>query len=347
LTLRPLALAAAAALPTMLLLASGPIATPAALAADEPPQCELDRPVVFSGLDYDSARFHNAVARRIVEAGYGCETDEIPGTVNVLMQGLGRGDVDVTMEVWKENAAEPWGEFVEKGLVKEAGVNFPDAVEGWWVPRYLVEGPDAKAPDLKSVSDLPKYKDLFSDPEEPGKGRFVNCIAGWVCEEVNTKKLAAYDLEDDYTNFRPGTGAAMDANIASNYQRQQPFLTYYWGPTSILGRFDLVMLEEPPYDPQVWEEMMASEDPERATAYPRSTVVIGVNSKFAEQAPKLMEFLGRYRTSNQLVSDALAYMEENDVEPDAAAEHFLRTREDVWTEWVDEATAERVRESLG
>ena len=107
------------------------------------------------------------------------------------------------------------------------------------------------------------------------------------------------------------------------------------------------MLEEPPYDPAVWEEMLASDDPERATAYPRSTVVIGVNGAFAEQAPKLMEFLGSYRTSNQLVSDALAYMEENEVEPDAAAEHFLRTREDVWTEWVDEATAERVRESLG
>ena len=112
-TLRPLA--PAAVLAPMLLLASGPIATSAALAADETPQCELDRPVVFSGLDYDSARFHNAVVRRIIEAGYGCETDEIPGTVNVLMQGLGRGDVDVTMEVWKENAAEPWGEFVEKG----------------------------------------------------------------------------------------------------------------------------------------------------------------------------------------------------------------------------------------
>ncbi|HET6520436.1 MAG TPA: hypothetical protein VFG47_11570, partial [Geminicoccaceae bacterium] len=52
------------------LLASGLTATPA-LAADEPPRCELDRPVVFSGLDYDSARFHNAVARRIIEAGYG------------------------------------------------------------------------------------------------------------------------------------------------------------------------------------------------------------------------------------------------------------------------------------
>ena len=343
-TLRPLTPAA-----LLLLLASGLMAAaPPALAQQQQqaPQCEIDRPVVFSGLNYDSARFHNAVARRIIEAGYGCATDEIPGSVNVLMQGLGRGDVDVTMEVWKENAAEPWDEFVEKGLVKEVGVNFPDAVQGWYVPRYLVEGPDAKAPDLKSVFDLPRYKDLFADPEEPGKGRFVNCIAGWVCEEVNSKKLIAYDLTDDYTNFRPGTDAALDSYIVSNYRRQEPFLAYYWGPTWILGAHDLVMLEEPPYDEATWEEMMASENPEEATAYPLGTVVIGVNSEFAEQAPTLIEFLSNYRTSNELVSVALAYMRENDATPEEAAERFLETREDVWTEWVDEATAERVRASL-
>jgi glycine betaine/proline transport system substrate-binding protein len=336
LTLRPLA-------PGALLLASGLVAAPALA---EAPACEIDRPVVFAGLDYDSARFHNAVARAIIEPGYGCATDEIPGTTTILMQGLGRGDVDVTMEVWRENAAEPWDDFVEQGLVQEAGVNFPDAVEGWWVPRYLVEGPDAPAPDLESVFDLPKYKELFRDPEEPDKGRFVNCIAGWVCEQVNSRKLEAYDLSDDFTNFRPGTDAALSSYIASNYMRQQPFLAYYWGPTWVLGAFDLVMLEEPPYDPEIWEEMMAAEQPERATAYPRSTVVIGVNAEFAGQAPTLMEFFGNYRTSNQLVSEALAYIQEHDSTPEEAADDFLRTREDVWTQWVDEETAERVRAAL-
>ncbi|MEH0888833.1 glycine betaine ABC transporter substrate-binding protein, partial [Enterobacter sp. UNJFSC 003] len=79
------------------------------------------------------------------------------------------------------------------------GTTFPDASEGWFVPRYLVSGPDAKAPELKSVQDLKRYKDLFADPDEPGKGRFYNCVAGWVCEGINTKKLAAYGLAQDFT----------------------------------------------------------------------------------------------------------------------------------------------------
>jgi hypothetical protein len=93
------------------------------------------------------------------------------------------------------------------------GPNFPAALEGWFVPRYLVEGPDAPAPDLRTPADLARYAELFADPEDPDKGRFYNCVAGWVCEEINTKKLEVYGLTDLYTNFRPGSGGAMAADM--------------------------------------------------------------------------------------------------------------------------------------
>ena len=50
---------------------------PGAARAQQSPEaaCDLDRPVVFGGLDYDSASFHTAVARFILEKGYGCRTD--------------------------------------------------------------------------------------------------------------------------------------------------------------------------------------------------------------------------------------------------------------------------------
>ncbi|MCY7264904.1 glycine betaine ABC transporter substrate-binding protein, partial [Pseudomonas protegens] len=78
------------------------------------------------------------------------------------------------------------------------------------------KGIAAKAPDLKSVDQLsdPKIVELFRDPEEPTKGRFLNCPSGWTCEGVNTAKLQAYKLDGNYVNFRPGTGTALDAAIA-------------------------------------------------------------------------------------------------------------------------------------
>ena len=308
--------------------------------------CELTRPIVFAGLDYDSARFANAVARRILQDGYGCRTDEIPGQAIPLLNGLARGDVDIIMEVWTANPAAAWVDAEAAGKVVRLGVNFPDAREAWYVPRYLVEGANAKAAGLSNVVDLPKFKSVFADPEEPGKGRFLNCPAGWQCELINSKKLVAYGLADSFTNFRPGTGEALAAAVESAMKRKRPILFYYWGPTWLIGKYDLVALGEPAFDRTVWDDMLKSANPERATAYPSSDVIIGANKAFAEKAPIVAEFLKRYRTSNALVSEALAYMREAGVEPDAAATHFLSEKPEVWHEWVPADVAVRVKAKL-
>lgn len=311
------------------------------------PACGVDRPVRFAGLDWASNRFHTALAAFILEHGYGCETETVPGTTIPLLTGLGRGDLDIMMEVWKDQLTEAWAKAEEAGTVKSLGVNFPDAVQGWYVPRYVVEGEDAPAKGLEHVDDLPRYKDLFADPEEPGKGRFYNCKLGWDCEQVNTKKLRAYGLEDHFTNFRPGSGAALDAAIASAHEREKPILYYHWSPTRISAKYDAVKLEEPAYDAAVWARMMAAEKPERATAYPVVAVHKAVNTDFAESAPAVTEFLRNYRTTNRLISEALRRMEKNEADGAAgAARHFLRERADMWSQWVPEDAARRVNAAL-
>jgi glycine betaine/proline transport system substrate-binding protein len=330
-------------------VAAFPMFAAAALAQDQAaPACEIDRPVVFAGLGYDSAEFHNALAGFIIEHGYGCAVDSLPGEVIPLLNGLARGDVDVNMEIWKDNITEAWVKAEEAGEVVDLGINFPDAIQGWYVPKYMVEGPDAPAPKLRSVSDLPQYAELFSDPEEPGKGRFYNCIAGWNCELVNSRKLVAYGLDDEFTNFRPGTGTALDAAIESAILRQRPIFFYYWGPTWLLGKIgkEVVMLDEPDYDPEVWKTLAETENPTAATAYPTVAVHVGANAKFAESAPTLVAFLTAYETTGDMVSEALAFMQDHGSTPAEAAVNFLGTHEEVWTKWVPADVAERVKAAL-
>ncbi|MBT4739071.1 MAG: ABC transporter substrate-binding protein [Rhodospirillaceae bacterium] len=308
--------------------------------------CDVDRPVVFAGLDWQSNAFHTAVAQFILEAGHDCKTDVLPGTTIPLLQGVAQGDIDIVMEVWKDNVTEVWNRGLRRKQVVEVGTNFPDAVQGWYVPRYMVVGEDAIAPGLISVADLPAHKTLFTDPEEPDKGRFYNCIAGWNCEVINSAKLKAYGLDADFTNFRPGTGAALAAAIASSYIRKKPIVTYYWGPTWVLGKYDMVMLEEPPFDADVFADLVSNPNPVAATAYPVVEVAIGANRNFSEEAPSIISFLTRYHTDAALVSAALAYMEETGGQAEDAAHHFLRTRSDIWTTWVDELTVAKVTAAL-
>jgi len=313
--------------------------------------CDVTHKVMFAGLDWDSNAFHTAVAGRILRDGMGCAVDVLPGATIPLHNGLARGDVHIMMEVWGSNTPPSWDAGVAAGKLVALGVNFPDAVQGWFVPKYLVRGDKAPAPDLVSVADLPRHKALFRDPEEPGKGRFLNCIAGWQCEFTNTKKLHAYGLLDHFTNFRPGTGAALDAAILSAIKRRRPVLFYYWGPTWLLGQIGeaVVRLEEPPHDPGTWKALLQEKDPRRvrrATAYPVVAVSIGAHKPFIDRAPTIRAFLQRYRTSADLVSEALAHMRENRSSPDDAARFFLEKHPDIWQDWVAPEIVQRVRAAL-
>jgi len=314
-------------------------------------RCEFDRKIVLAGLDWDSNAFHTAVAQRILRDGYGCQVDAIPGSTIPLINGMARGDIHLIMEVWKSNQPPSWTEGVASGKLVEVGVNFPDATQGWYVPRYLVEGADAPAKGLKSVADLPRFKALFADPEEPGKGRFLNCPAGWQCEVFNSKKLAAYGLADSFVNFRPGTGAALDAAITSAVRRKRPVLFYYWGPTWLMGQLgtQLVLLQEPAFDATLWQALSDAKTPadvKAATAYPTVQVVIGARKDFLDQAPAIHQFLRNYHTSAQLVSEALAYMQETKGSAADAARFFLQMHEDLWRPWVPADVAARVKARL-
>lgn len=336
----------AAAVGAIALVSLSPAAITAPALAQDAPQCEIDRPVMFAGLSYDSAQFHTKVAQFIIEHGYGCEVDALPGSAEVLINALGQGDIDINMEIWTGNPAPAWIEAEAAGKAVTLGTTFPSTVEGWFVPTSIVSGPEAVAPDLKAVSDLPEYKDLFRDPEEPDKGRFYNCPAAWVCQNVNTKKLQAYGLDDDFTNFPTGSEAAIVAAAEAGALRNKPVLFYYWGPTALLGRHDFTLLEEPPFDQEVWDAMLEAENPTAATAYPVSEVVIGASVAFTEAAPMLTDFLKAYSNTTEATQRAQAFMAENDdTTGELAARNFLKEN-DGWTDWVPDEVAARVKAAL-
>ena len=279
-------------------------------------RCEIERPIRFAGNDWASNSFHVAVASHILTQGYGCKVTSVPGTTQPLLNALAKGDVDVNMELWKDNNVEIWEKMEKSGRVLETkGVSIQSAVQAWWVPRYLVEGEvkrgiKARAPGLRSVADLPKFKALFTDPERPSKGRFYNCQLGWNCEQVNSRKLEAYGLLEHFTNFKPGSGAALAAAIDSAYKRGKPIVFYYWGPTWVLGKYDLLRLEEPAYDKAIWETLDKAKSGEglQATAYPAIRVSIAVNKAFAEAAPSIIHFFDRYRMRDEVVNQALVFI---------------------------------------
>ncbi|MDA8484564.1 ABC transporter substrate-binding protein [Pseudomonas resinovorans] len=294
--------------------------------------CESGKPVKFAGLNWESGMLLTDVLQLVLKNGYGCETDSLPGNSITMEQALGNNDIQIFAEEWI-GRSDAWNKAASAGKVVGVGAPIIGATEGWYVPRYVIEGDakrgiEAKAPQLKAIADLGQYAELFRDPEEPGKGRFYNCPAGWTCELDNSEMLKSYGLEEKFTNFRPGTGPALDAAVLSSYRRGEPILFYYWSPTPLMGQADLVKLEEKPgVDKSV-------------------TIQVGLSKTFHDEAPELVAVLEKVNLPIDLLNQNLAKMAKEKMDSADLAKVFLKEHPEVWRAWVSEDAAKKIEAAL-
>src|SRR5699024_177397 len=137
----------------------------------------------------------------------------------------------------------------------------------------------------------------------------------------------------------PGSDSAIVASLVDAYNKGKGWVGYYWSPTAITAKYDLVLLEEEPYDQAQWDE-------DKSTEFPPNDVVVAVRKGLPEGAEEVVDFLSNYETSNDLTEAALDYMEENDADNEEAAIWWMKEYEDIWTEWVPEDIAEKVKEAI-
>lgn len=314
----------------------------ASIATAAEPVCEIDRTINFGGMSWESNLVLTDVQRLILENGYGCKTEVLPTETLPALAALERGDLDVNTEIWLNSMGKIWYDAEETGKVIRSGELFLGG-ESWFIPKYVQE----RLPELKTAADLAKFKDEFHDPETPDKGRFYGCPAGWACEVVSTNLFNALELEDTFTYYQPGTGAAQKAALMSEYRRKNNIAFYYWYPTPLVGSLDLVELELPEYDQERHTCLtdVNCEDPQ-PNAYPNNPVFTALNAEFAEAAPQLKAFFDKGEVPLDVINETLAEMEDSGDDSIDVAKWFLAQYPEVWTKWVPEDIAKRVQASL-
>jgi glycine betaine/proline transport system substrate-binding protein len=364
--------------PTPVPATSAPVATAAPTAAPTeapaPVVEESTEVIAFHDAQWGSNWVHLAIARYILENGYGRETTQVQGSTGTMKLTLVEGDVHVNMETWRMNIPVWYDEHTASGaLIDLAGTTDPltalpagspgqtvaVAGQGFYIPAYMVNGDaergiEATAPDLKSVQDLRKYKELFADPNDPTKGAVYNCILGWECQKVNRAKWFAYDMYTDFNVIEPGGSAALKAAVVAPYEAGEAFVSYYWQPTDVINLRDMILLEEPAWNQECQDatDLAVVEEPYESTigcAFPISDTHTVVNAGFAERNPTVIQFLTNYFVESKLLAETEA-SKTADIEWVDVAIGFLRSNEDIWTAWItDDNSAEiiaNVKEQL-
>ncbi|MDE0842803.1 MAG: ABC transporter permease subunit [Psychrobacter pacificensis] len=303
-----------------------------------------ESPIKFGALTWESGQFTSGVLKYIAEEGYGCTVEEVPGAGPALETALSQNDIQIIGEQWigrspiMENA-------IEQNKVAVIGDTLKGgATQGWYVPKYVLE----ENPGLRRYQDLPKYADLFKDPEDPSKSRFMNCPSGWTCEIFNTRLLKNTGLDSIFNNAHPGTGAALDAEIASAFEQHKPLLFYYWQPTGLMAKYDFAALEFPDHKDACWQDLLLADGTsDCVSGFPVSPLGIAVSTPFIESNPELAEVFKKIQFTPDELNGAILEMSENKRSGDEQALVFLRDNPDVWRGWLSEEAATNLATKLG
>lgn len=298
----------------------------------------------MAGLSWDSANIQAAIVGFFIENGYGSPTSVETGDTTELFEALIEGSVDVYLEAWS-TTLPGYDDAVDKGLIFALGNSLEDSWQSAFVvPTYVIKGDStrdiaAMAPDLKTPQDIRKYQDLFRTGTTRGKARLENCIEDSVCSKINAEKVSSYDLDDVIKLVDPGTYKNLFDSLEEAYLEGEPWLGYLWGPSQSAFDYELTRLEEDAYSDECWAS-------HKKCAYQIAKIRKAVHPSLAQRAPEVLDFLRKWNLDAATQVELETMYTEFGENAEITAIKFLQNKESLWTAWVPEDVAERVKKAL-
>lgn len=284
--------------------------------------------VTITQMDWASSIIVTEVSVFLMEQGYGCAVTRVPSSTNPAMTSVAEtGEPDIVTEIWVNNAPA-LEKLIDAGKVEPLTQVLSDgAVEGWFVPKYLVDA----HPELATLDGL------LAAPELVG-ARFHDCPEGWGCKTINANLAQAVGLENrGFEVFVHGSSETLGTSIAAAYASEEPWFGYYWAPTALLGKYPMVKVDMGAFDDAV-HDCNKLEDCARPqlSAYPSAEVLTVVTTDFAAREPEVVELMKNVSFTNAQMGEVLAWQEDNSASGQEAAVYFLQNYKDVWSDWLDD-----------
>ena len=302
----------------------------------------------IANMNWQSAEVLANIDKLILEKGYGCQVELVPGdTVPTATSMTEKGKPDIAPELWLSSVKEPNEKAVKEGRLHIAAAALKDGgIEGWWIPQYVADA----HPEIKTIDDALARPDLFPSVENKKRGVIHGCPSGWACQITTAQAFKAWDAKKKGFDLKdPGSAAGLDGAIAKAYQRQEPWLGYYWAPTSILGKYKMVKLDAGvPFDQAEWDRCNSQArcaDPKK-NDWSKSEVVTVVTDNFKKSGGDANEYLSKRAWGNDTVNQLLAWMSDNQATGEDGARYFLKNNIDVWSDWVSPAIAAKIKGAI-
>jgi glycine betaine/proline transport system substrate-binding protein len=307
--------------------------------------------VTIADMNWASASLMANVDKAMLEA-MGCEVELVAGSTMPTFTSMNEtGQPDVAPEIWANAMADLVDSAVGAGRLHIGNIAPMSGLgEGWWVLPHTLDA----HPELTTAQAILARPDLFPDKEDPSRGAFHGCPAGWGCQLSNQSLYKAFDMEAlGWNLIDPGSAAGLDGSIAKASEQGENWFGYYWNPTSLVGKYDLRAVDfgVPYAGDDNWVGCIAlgadnCSDPE-PSAWINSRVNTLLSDNMFYNGPKgAMDYFKARTWPGTVMNEMLVWMEDTGGTGADASVEFLSSHGDVWKPWVSADVAAAVEASL-
>ena len=197
------------------------------------------------------------IAKVVLEDNLGIEVELQNATNPIVFEAMDKGTMHVHPEVWLPNQQNLYETYVEqKGTVVKA----PNAVTSF--QGMCVTDMTAEEHGVTQITDLtdPEKAKIF-DSDGDGRGEIWIGATGWASTNVEKIRAKSYGYDQTLEMVEMDETLAL-AKLDAAVSQNRPFVTICWTPHHMFGLHDLTVLKEPDHDPEKWNVIQPTDDPD-------------------------------------------------------------------------------------
>jgi len=165
-------------------------------------------------------------------------------------------------------------------------------------------------------------------------------MAGW----MRASKLRLPERIEATT--RPCSRIA--SSIGSAFADKKPWFGYYWGPTVVMGNYDMTRVKLGDYDKAKFDNLQNKDASNpQVSDFPAAPVLTSVTSDFAKTHPAETEFFSKMSFKTDTMSKLLAWQDENKASGEETAVYFIKNYQDTWKNWLDADAQKKLSKLIG
>jgi glycine betaine/proline transport system substrate-binding protein len=279
--------------------------------------------------DWTSQQANTRVAAAVLKKmGYDAKLRTM--TLIGVFPSLAKGDTDINVEVWDATSLKEFKKYVATGKVKDLGALPIHAEEGWYVPTYVIKGDPKRGikptcPGLPNWKALNKCAKIFATPESGSQGRYLSGAPGWAQFYGDDQRIE--NLKLNYKMMFGGSEVGLVTELRKAYQAGKPVLHLMWRPHWFSSKYDMTLVQFPPYTPKCWGTTYACQ---WAPIHLKKLV----RPDLAQDMPEVAAFVKNFGLSDKQLGTILQAVDEKGVDLDVAVQQWMDKNQSVWQKWI-------------